>query len=67
MHDLIRRKQDSTNNPYNILTVNLQDASRPVILRDVKTETIQDQDQLSYWDRDFLESLKNQMSEIHLL
>jgi hypothetical protein len=50
MHDLVRWKQDSTEHAYNILKVNLQDSknkscrdrdfSRPAILRDVETETL---------------------------
>ena len=38
MHDLIRWKQDSSDNPYNILTVNLRDSKT----KDVETETFQD-------------------------
>ena len=54
MHALIRWKQDSTDNPYNIMTVNLRDSknkscrdrdfSRLAILRDVETETLRDQE-----------------------
>ena len=54
MHALIRWKQDSTDNPYNIMIVNLRDSknkrcldrdfSRPEIWKGVETETLQDQE-----------------------
>ena len=47
IHDLIRGKQDSTDNQYYILTVNLQDSNtqkmlRLEIWRDVENETSRD-------------------------
>ena len=64
MHDLIRYKQDSTDIPYNILTVNLRDSKnkrcrdrdfkRLEIFKDVETETPRDQEiqRVSCLDRD---------------
>jgi hypothetical protein len=67
--DLIRWKQDSTGNPYNKLTVNLQDPknkrcrdrdfSRPEIFRVVETKQKLSRLSKSYRDREFIESLAN--------